>query len=110
MNVPYFDIREQRESGVVRLVLTGELDLGSAPVLRARLEELQAEQSDVRLDLSRLEFMDSTGLHLLISVLQDARADSWQLQVDPNLAPAVRSLFQLVNVDPFIFGEDGAEP
>ena len=104
--VPYFKIDEEREPRAVRLVLSGELDLASVPELRGRLDQLRAERRNVRLDLSKLEFMDSTGVHLLISRLQDSRADGWRLDVDPDVAPGVMRLLRLVRLDRFVLGDD----
>ena len=79
--------------------LTGELDLASAPVLENRLEQLRAENQPVRLDLSRLGFMDSAGIHVLISAFNHARADGWQFEVDPDLSPQVAVLFKLTDME-----------
>lgn len=106
MTVPYLNIEEKREAGAVRLLLTGELDLASAPELQGRLDELRAEPTNVRLDLSKLEFIDSTGVHLLIGALQRSRADGWRLEVDPNVPPAVMRLLRLVHLDRFILGDE----
>ncbi len=60
-------IAEQREEDGVLLTLQGELDLASAPRLEEQLKS--AEQSGVRLvriDLSGLTFMDSTGMRTLL--------------------------------------------
>jgi anti-sigma B factor antagonist len=102
---PHFEIDEQQEGGSMRLQLTGELDLVSVPLLGNRLEQLHAEKRPVRLDLSRLEFMDSTGIHLLINELNHARADGWQFAVDPYLAPQVQHLFKLTDVERFTQGD-----
>ena len=79
--------------------LTGELDLASVSVLENRLERLRAEKQSVRLDCSSLGFMDSTGIHLLISAFNQARADGWQFEVDPDLSPQVEQLFKLTDVE-----------
>jgi anti-anti-sigma factor len=56
------------------IVATGELDLSGATVLEAELERLSAdpEVGTIVLDLRQLEFMDSSGLRLV--VLADMRA------------------------------------
>jgi anti-sigma B factor antagonist len=96
---PYFEIHTQQEGDKLRLQLTGELDLVSVPVLESRLEQLRTKKQTVRLDLSRLEFMDSAGIHLLISAFKHAREDGWQFEVDPDLSPQVRHLFKLTDVE-----------
>jgi anti-anti-sigma factor len=93
------DIHETQENGWLRLSLAGELDLGSVPVLDDRLSRLRARKLAVHLDLSKLEFIDSTGLRLLIRALGDARIERWDFQIEPDLTPAVRGLFKLVHLD-----------
>ena len=93
------EIHQQHEDGRLRLQLTGELDLASAPVLENRLEQLRAENQPVRLDLSRLGFMDSTGIHVLISAFNHARADGWQFEVAPDLSPQVAVLFKVTDME-----------
>ena len=100
-----FEVHEAPELGAVRLKLTGDLDLGSVVVLKSRLRELRAEGRPVRLDLSELEFMDSTGLHALVQASEDARRDGWQLGIEPVVAPQVRRLFELVKFDRFLSEE-----
>lgn len=100
--------RTERE-GCEQLKLIGELDLGTAPMLEDRLRQLRDDNVNVRLDLSELQFMDSTGLHVLIRAVQESRADGWRLELDPNLSPPVRRLLQLVNVEGFLLREQ-SEP
>jgi anti-sigma B factor antagonist len=96
---PPSEIRESRVGGWLRLSVTGELDLGSSPALEERLAGLRAQKRPVSLDLSRLEFMDSTGLHLLIRAFAEAEADHWELQIERDVSPQVKRLFELVHFD-----------
>jgi anti-anti-sigma factor len=106
-------IHESRSGLAVRLSLSGELDLGSAPLLEDRLARLRVAKSSVRLDLSRLEFIDSTGLHLLVRTVGDAQIKGWDLEIEPDVAPDVMRLFKLVHLDRFVQGSrltDGGKP
>ena len=94
----HLEINESPDGICVRLQLSGELDLGSAPTLRRRLEELRAEKHGVRLDLSGLEFIDSSGIHLLIDAFGLADADGWDLEVDPKVSSQVERVFELTNL------------
>jgi anti-anti-sigma factor len=94
-------------NGSLRLSLTGELDLGTSPELEDRLTRLRATKSPVTLDLSRLDFIDSTGLHLLVRMVGDARMKRWQLRIEPDVAPQVMSVFRLVHLDRFLARNDG---
>jgi anti-sigma B factor antagonist len=54
--------------------LTGELDLSSAPKLRQALNELYRNGTDsLILDLSELDFVDSTGLSEFVGALKHCR-------------------------------------
>jgi anti-anti-sigma factor len=53
------------------VVVKGELDLASSPELEQRLDELYNSQNGLLvLDLRELEFMDSTGLSVIVSAHQ----------------------------------------
>jgi anti-anti-sigma factor len=55
----------------VTLTMTGELDILSSPSLEFALARLLDSDAElVIVDLRRLEFMDSTGLHVLIQAHQ----------------------------------------
>lgn len=57
----------------ITVSLSGELDMISAPALERAFARLPASQAEVILvDLRGLEFMDSTGLHLLVQAQQIA--------------------------------------
>ena len=51
------------------LVLSGEVDLATAPLLEDALQELAANTSgDVRLECAPLSFIDSSGLRVLVGL------------------------------------------
>jgi anti-sigma B factor antagonist len=51
----------------VVISLDGELDMASAPLLQAAIENVESAQSlTLVLDLERLKFMDSTGLRTIL--------------------------------------------
>ena len=61
------EVTERQEAGVRVLDVTGELDINTAPALCLRLEAARHGGSPrVLVDLSGLEFCDSTGLRALI--------------------------------------------
>jgi anti-anti-sigma factor len=54
------------------ITLYGELDLASSPTLEAELEQLEGSERVV-IDLRELEFIDSTGLSVLVKAHQQAQ-------------------------------------
>jgi anti-sigma B factor antagonist len=53
--------------------LTGELDCQNAPSLAAALREASGDGRPVVIDLTELQFIDSSGLHVLMSGVGDGR-------------------------------------
>jgi anti-sigma B factor antagonist len=107
MNVPHFKIEERHETRWRCLVLTGALDIAAVPVLEARLDQLRADHGAVRLNLSKLEFMDSSGLHLLLRSAEDARENDWSLEIERDVSPAVKRMFELVGVERLLARDGG---
>jgi anti-sigma B factor antagonist len=61
------------EARAVVIGVSGELDLASSPMLEHELERGTASKADlVIVDLRQLEFMDSTGLSVLVRAHQRA--------------------------------------
>jgi anti-anti-sigma factor len=59
------------EHGVRAIAVRGELDLSTAPELEGPLDEVLAEDgSSVLIDLSSCEFIDSTGIALIVRAWQ----------------------------------------
>jgi anti-anti-sigma factor len=66
----------------VRLALTGELDIASAPQVEEALARVEAGKPGLILvDLRGLEFMDSTGLRTLVGADARAREDGRRLAI-----------------------------
>jgi len=70
---PPFAITVQPDRDRVRVTASGEIDLVTAPLLEAQLKDLwSAGWTDVTADLSRVTFLDSTGVHVLVTARSDA--------------------------------------
>lgn len=89
-----FRIFESTADGSRILALSGELDLSNAAELGERL----AGNIDTVLDLSDLSFIDSSGIHVLISAAQRAQSEGWAFSVQ-NAQPAVLRVIKLVGLD-----------
>jgi anti-sigma B factor antagonist len=65
------DVRDA--GGACVLVLAGELDLASSPDLTERAETLLADGNTLVLDLTKLSFIDSTGLGAIAGIDRSAK-------------------------------------
>lgn len=67
-----FDVRsEELDGGIRALTISGELDLSTAPDLERQLEQAMADpQASIMLDLGNCEFIDSTGIALIVRAWQ----------------------------------------
>jgi anti-anti-sigma factor len=64
------------EHGVRTISVRGELDLSTAPQLEGPLQEtLESDNSSVLIDLARCEFIDSTGIALIVRAWQRLDGD-----------------------------------
>lgn len=62
------------------LIVSGELDIASAPTLQRAIEERDlAGGRPLLIDLSNLSFMDSTGLRALVVARQHAADNGYEL-------------------------------
>lgn len=68
--VPFEVASEELAGGIRAIAVRGELDMSTAPELESRLEEALAAEVDVLLDLSACEFIDSTGIALIVRAWQ----------------------------------------
>lgn len=99
-------LRAKREGDRYTIAITGEMDLSNAADVEREL--LQAEATDARtilLDLAGLEFMDSTGIRLLVAADARSRADSDRLRLTRPPAQVFRVLC-IAGVDEMLPFED----
>jgi anti-sigma B factor antagonist len=97
---PHFEFREESShSGAHVINVCGEIHLSTAPGFSQRLSDAIDDDSDaVVLDLSGVEFIDSTGLSVLLNGLRRVT------QLQGNLAlvcanPTVLRLFHVTSLD-----------
>ena len=93
-----FDVEIERcgKYAVVRPV--GELDLAAVDSLEAALSPLETEFGKVVIDLRQVEFLDSTGLRVILSADARSRSDGFKLAVI-NGPEQVRHVLALTGMD-----------
>jgi anti-anti-sigma factor len=82
----------------VRCKLTGELDLASEEAVTAEImRELAKSPAVLILDLEGLEFIDSTGLRVLLTARNKASENGTRMLLTAPPAP-VQRVFEIANV------------
>ena len=95
-------------NSTVRCVVEGELDLASqSAALEELIPAIERARGAVVLDLSGVEFIDSTGLRVLLACKNRAEESSTQLLL-ASVSRAVRQLFDVTKMgDRFDYAEGG---
>jgi anti-anti-sigma factor len=82
------------------LVLRGELDADTCPRIEFELAQAEASEAErIVIDLSQVEFIDSTGIALLVAALRRSEQDSERLRFVPSQSEDVQRLLQLCGLD-----------
>lgn len=99
MTKPFKVQSTRADTGLLTVSITGELDQSTAPELRATLaSSLENPTDPILVDLSACEFIDSTGLSILVEAKRRLEEQQERFGV---CCPAddVRRLFELTGID-----------
>lgn len=93
----HVDVSGPAEAPLV--VVTGELDVATSPRLRRRLDDaVDAGAHDVSVDLSRVGFMDSSGLGALMAVHHRLQESGGGIAI-VGATPPVRKILEITALD-----------
>ncbi|MCC6436750.1 MAG: STAS domain-containing protein [Acidimicrobiales bacterium] len=96
--------------GVTIVRIRGEIDLATAPRLRAELRALtDAGCCDLEVDLAGVDLLDSTAIGVLLGALRRARLAGGNLRVTA-LEPSIAGLFDLLGLRPVFSAPGPAAP
>ena len=102
------EVAQHDEGGRLRVCLKGELDLSNACTAELMLEEALGAKLPLLVDLSKLEFLDSTGIALLITTL--GRPDASRVRFLASETAGVRRVLSLTGLEdrlPYASIEEG---
>jgi anti-sigma B factor antagonist len=83
------------------VIAAGEIDLYTAPRLHSELAAVianSAPETRIVVDMSGVEFCDSTGMNVLLSCLRQARKRGGELELAAP-RPAVKKILQVTGLD-----------
>ncbi len=91
-------ITQKTEGNVVVLYLSGRLDLASGTELKNEVKKVfDSGKNCVHLNMSKIEFINSSGLGALVSVMKETRLRKGRLTLS-NLANYVQEIFEITQL------------
>jgi anti-anti-sigma factor len=94
-----FAIQSHRSDTVERVRVKGEVDLSVVGELDREMRRAEATDANwIELDLDQLEFLDASGVRLLLSLSQRSRSNGNRLRIRPASSPQVRRVLELTGV------------
>lgn len=92
------DINHREVNGVQVLSLKGRLDLASGSGLKEQVKALMdREKCTFHLNLQEVDFINSSGLGVLVSLMKEIRVKKGRLSLS-NLASYVQEIFEITQL------------
>ncbi len=88
------------------ILIAGELDMASAPELEALVSRLASRPGELVLDVKGITFMDSSGVRLILRVVELCQETGCRFEVR-SLTPQIRRLLDVAGVLNYL-KEEGA--
>lgn len=83
----------------IQIDLIGELDIYSASEFMDETQNLIFQhKKDLVLDFSQLDYLDSSGLGVLISILNEAKKENKKVYIK-GVKPRIRKLFTITKIE-----------
>jgi anti-anti-sigma factor len=98
MDAGGFTITVEHDDAVARLRLAGELDLARVGQLAEAVTAARASAATLEIDLTRLVFIDSSGLRALMAIHNTAESDGFAYTMIEG-PPSVHRTFVLTGLD-----------
>lgn len=89
---PPFEVTTSRINGSTYVAVRGELDIATASQLHEVLVAEAAKGGMLVLDITGLEFIDSSGIRVLVVAWQEAQSDGQRLRLTQTTPPVMRAL------------------
>lgn len=92
------EIKRKEAGSVSILLLKGRLDLASGSSLKDEVKSLMdSENNLIHLNLGEVDFINSSGLGVLVSIMKEIRMNKGRLTLS-NLASYVQEIFEITQL------------
>ncbi|HBH12194.1 MAG: Anti-sigma F factor antagonist (SpoIIAA-2) / Anti-sigma B factor antagonist RsbV [Clostridiales bacterium 38_11] len=93
-----FQIEKFIEDKKVKIVPVGDLDIVNSKVFKDEVLKLMEENQEILIDGEKLDYMDSTGLGVLISLYKKTKSNNSKIYLT-NLKPNIYKLFDITGLN-----------
>lgn len=94
-----FEYKKEERDGVLVLILTGSLDIGTVSAMKADIDSLTSSgQHKVLFDLYDLEQIDSSGIGAIIALFKRVRLNKGDVKIS-RLMGQPKEIFSLLRLD-----------
>lgn len=93
------ELRYDEDNNLIVVIPEGDIDIYTSQGFKEKvLNFFEKNQGDISIDGSQLEFVDSTGLGALISILKRIKEINKKIMLT-NLKPNIRKIFDITELD-----------
>lgn len=94
-----FAVQTESSKVVERIRVLGEIDLSVVDQLDCEMCRAEATRArKIELDLDQLDFLDASGIRLLLAIDRRSRSNGGRLRIRPARSPQVRRMLELTGV------------
>lgn len=90
-------IEKRMEDNKIVVLPSGDIDIVTSPDFKEVVLDMFKDSNEILIDGENLEYMDSTGLGVLISLLKKTRSNNSKISLT-NLKPNIYKLFDITGL------------
>ena len=92
-------VKVENKNGLTVCCIEGEVDINSSPNIKKSFDKLIAAKTPkIIVNLSKVTYVDSSGLATLVEVLKNMRSYGGKLRLT-NMSSKVKSLFEITKLE-----------
>ena len=92
-------VKMENKNGLTVCHVEGEIDINSSPAIKKAFDRiLSAKTPKIIVNLSKVTYVDSSGLATLVEILKNMRSYGGRLRLT-NLSSKIKSLFEITKLE-----------
>ena len=92
-------VKIENKNGLSVFHVEGEIDINSAPAIKKSFDKLLSSKTPkVIINLSKVTYVDSSGLATMVEILKNMRSYGGRLRLT-NLSAKIKSLFEITKLE-----------